>query len=281
MKKKEEKRREAYWFGSRSHPLRKMLLTLLLWGIAWAHQPPPGDLLCRSCGAPLFSAEAHVHGTILGGPRVAEAYPNDALGAGGTVHRLRKAGALDSRVDVAVYVAAEEGVDVGRAVTPPLLAGFSQNRATCGRCGATVGWRFLSEAHAPAAALPFGVGGSAGEGAAEPQLARQPTPTPTPTPQRAPQRGEALPYVASEEAALLAALPSDTPHCLRLATGWWTFRFCHGQRVEQFHEDTLWSLGALEPTGLRERLTSERGYYTSHFLCVGCGYSVWRHRRSP
>jgi hypothetical protein len=267
-----------------------MLLLIFLLTLPFAHPVASGDLFCRACGATLFTSGQHVHGTVLGGPRVAEALPANYLGEGGTVHRLRKSGAsVETMVDVAVYVTAEEGVQVGRAVTPPLFSGYQQHRATCSRCGATAGWRFLHDTPAPAAAVaavavtpppqsqppPLGAAAEGGSGDKDADGVREEVEAREAVRRVLRPRGDAVPYIPEEEASRLAALPSDTPNCLRLSAGWWTFRFCHGKRVEQYHEDTLWSLGTLEPRGARERITSERGYYTSHFLCVGLRGGGW------
>ena len=223
--------------------------------------PPSGDLLCRACGATLFHSSDHIHGALLGGPRVADVTPAPFLGEGGTLHRLRKA-TSETSVDVAVYAAAQ-GLAVGRDVAPPLLPGFQQRRTACGRCGAAVGWRFLHEAHVDGATAQISGGEIAG---LQPQSTtpHQPLAAAPATP---PLPGESIEFVAAEETRRLSILPREPKaQCLRLGAGWWTFRYCHGRAVEQFHEATEWSLGTLVVGGKRkERLTSELGYYTSHF----------------
>ena len=225
-----------------------LLLLLALLPAALPHPLlGPGDLSCRQCGAHAFASGAHVHGTVLGGPRVASVAPAPALGAGGTVHSLLRkpsagaaggsggggGGDAPATVDVAVYGAAEgQSLTLGRAVQPSLFPGFAQTKVACARCEALLGWHFARTPEGGAAA------------ATAPAAAAAAAPAPAP---EAPPAPGVLPYVEEEAHARLQHL--STLPCMQhpSPTGWWTYSFCHGKAVEQYHESTRWSMGKYEP----------------------------------
>ena len=224
------------------------LLLLALLPAALPHPLGPGDLSCRQCGAHAFARGAHVHGTVLGGPRVARVAREPALGDGGTVHTLLRKpsaaatsdtaaaaaapAAAAATVDVAVYSAGErQGLALGRAVQPSLFPGFTQTKVACARCEALLGWHFER--------TPEGAGAAAAAAAADAAAA--------PAPEAPPAAPGVLPYVEDEAQVRLQHL--STLPCLQYPspTGWWTYSFCHGKVVEQFHESTRWSMGKFEP----------------------------------
>ena len=192
-----------------------------------------GDLVCRACGEHLFSAAAHAHGTHLSGPRVSGAAHDPALGVGGTVHTLKKsasAGGAGGSVAVAVYSEALS-LRAGRAVTPSLFPGYTQTRVACARCEAAVGWYF-SRAEGSA-------GGSTGSGKRAEAAASDAKPSGS-------GASVVVPFVEEEALARLQHL--STLPCLVHPNplGWWTYSFCHTVSVEQYHEDTRWSMGVFE-----------------------------------
>ena len=215
------------------------LLSLLLLFLTCTAQ----DLYCRSCGEHLFPGPSHVHGTVLSGPRVSSVALLHTLGANGTVHRLRRpapgsgagpAPPSPPTVDVAVYSSATNHVE-GQSHKTSLFPGFDQSKVACSRCSAVVGWHFVrqqlgGEAAAPAPALPEAAVAAAAAAAALPAHG-------------------VVPYLEEEVAARLQHL-SVAP-CLSYPNpgGWWTYTFCHGVKVEQYHESTRWSMGTFADQG--------------------------------
>lgn len=190
----------------------------------------PGDQLCRSCGAFLFSQEDHIHGSVLSGPRIKSSSHSPTLGVNGTIHLLRKSlssnaavGGSESVVSVALYA---DGQDVTqeRQVTPSLFPGFSQRRVVCSRCQRSVGWEFQ------------GVEEGKEEGGKAPSAGVKGVTHPIPEPPPG-----VVPYLEEEGDLRLAFLKSAP--CLLLPNGWWTQVLCHQKHVEQFHDKTRWSMG--------------------------------------
>lgn len=203
----------------------------------------PGDQLCRSCGAFLFSQEDHIQGSVLSGPRIKSSFHSPTLGVNGTIHLLRKfltsspasstiaGGGSESVVSVALYA---DGQDVTqeRQVTPSLFPGFIQRRVVCSRCQRSVGWEFQGVEEGKEGVV---VGGKE-EGGKAPSAGvkgvTQPIPEPPPG---------VVPYLEEEGDLRLAFLKSAP--CLLLPNGWWTQVLCHQKHVEQFHDKTRWSMG--------------------------------------
>jgi hypothetical protein len=227
-----------------------MIVPLLLLALLPACALEPGDLLCRACGSSLFRGTAHVHGTVLSGPRVGNVSSAPSLGHGGTVHTLKRAStaasggnAISGGASVAVAVYSEgTNLKLGRVVAPSLFPGFAQTRLSCSRCDATVGWHFsrqVGESRGSASGDAGGVESPAAAGGVEGGFREA----------EAASRGGVVPFAEEEVEGRLHHL--STLPCLIHPNpkGWWTFSFCHRRHVEQFHETTRWSMGSFEAQG--------------------------------
>ena len=123
----------------------------------------------------------------------------------------------------------------------------------CGRCGAALGWRLV------------------GEGRSE----SHPLPPASKTPAK---EWTVLPHAPSTEAIALRSLAPPAA-CLTLERGWWTYEYCHGARMTQFHKtgkdggrSPEWSLGtpsASDAVEVPAALALPPGHYTTHFLTRG------------
>ena len=266
------------------------LLGLLFfsWRSALGHEGHSHDVLCRVCGETLFDSASHIAGTVLSGPRVEDVKSEELLGEGGTLHVLRKVGSKAGSVEVALFdtAAANGKAVIHRAsVKTPVFPGYAQKIASCSRCNAPFGWRFIraglpgSEPSAEeslkggkaaavkattTAGAAIGGGGECGQACVDLAASGALSFTEKTVEARlkpallaiseAPTRGQ---FAVVSDPKIKVGVGGVG--CLFYPEPYWTYRYCPDFGVDQFHVDvqpagaheTRWSMGDADKTAVR------------------------------
>jgi hypothetical protein len=240
-------------------------------------------LLCRGCGSEVVSRDAFLPqpagsdgsdgGSGGGGSVAVEARPEPWLdgAAGAGAGRLQRfINPQQVHFDVAAFRQASGvrtaggtadsggggggggGGAIGGSGRESFYPGYSWKPITCSRCGAHLGWKFVSEEAAkceagggswettttPDDAAHTAAGGAS---AAEREAAAAAAAATAAT-----AESGAMPHPATEQ----ELLGSYAGRCMVLDRGWWQYSWCHGAEVKQQHVDPQtkkvgdsWSLG--------------------------------------